>query len=120
MMYNMRNMKTLEKKMKKPEYYFFPTYMLHAPVSQTAKIVYMLLINRAFDVKSRNRKIGWKNQILVRYPLKELAEDCGRGITAMKEAVCELVTEGLIDKCSRQGMISEFEIHIPEENIEAL
>ena len=120
MMYNIKNMKTLEKNIKKPEYYFFPTYMLNAPVNQTAKIVYMLLINRAFDTKSRNRRIGRKNQILVRYPLKELAEDCGRGITAMKDAVCKLVAEGLIDKCSWQGMISEFDIHIPEENIEAL
>ena len=102
----------LQKGSKRPECFAFPKYMLRAPVSQTAKMIYMLLIDRATDKKSRDRIVLKDGSIRVVYMMKDLAEDCGRGLTAIKDAVHELEDAALIRKYGFQGAKSEFCVYV--------
>ena len=101
-----------QKGSKKPESFAFPKYMLRAPVSQTAKMIYMLLLDRAMDKKSRDRIVLKDGKIRVVYMMKDLANDCGRGLTVIKDAVHELENAGLVKKYGFQGAKSEFCVYV--------
>ena len=101
-----------QKGSKKPESFAFPKYMLRAPISQTAKMIYMLLLDRAMDKKSRDREVLKDGRIRVVYMMKDLAKDCGRGLTVIKDAVHELEDASLVRKYGLQGAKSKFCVYV--------
>ena len=80
-----------------PPFYQFPRFLLTIPISQTARIVYMILYDR-LRLSKRN---GWVDEIggiYIHYPLKNLSKNSGRSISAVKLALNELIEHGLLEK----------------------
>ena len=66
-----------------PQYYQFPEFLLKAPVSQTAKILYMVLYDRA-RLSQRNNWTDEVGRIYLIFPIIELAAKTGRSVSAVK------------------------------------
>lgn len=77
-----------------PKYYQFPEFLIRLPVSQTAKLVYMLLYDRA-RLSKKNQRI--KNGcVYVNFTIKSMAEALGRSESTVKTAYRELDNLGLL------------------------
>ena len=66
-------------------------------ISQTAKLVYSLLLDRT----SLSKKHGWidkQNRIYIIFPIAHIAAATRKGITAVKDALHELDSAGLIER----------------------
>ena len=79
------------------QYYQFPEFLLRLPVSQTAKILYMVLYDRA-RLSQRNHWIDDDGRIYLVYPVIELAAKTGRSVSAVKAGLNELLQAGLLEK----------------------
>lgn len=78
-----------------PPYIQYPRFLLALPLGGTAKLVYCLLLDRA----RLSQANGWtdeENRVYAVYPISALASDLGLGQTAVKCALRELETQGLI------------------------
>jgi len=84
-----------------PPYLPYPRFLLGMDLTQTAKLVYTLLLGRTVLSKSH----GWtddEGKLYINFPLAEIAETLNRGVTAAKDALSELDAAGLIER-RRQG-----------------
>ena len=66
-------------------------------ISQTAKLVYSLLLDRT----ALSKKHGWidkQNRIYIVFPIAHIAAATRKGITAVKDALHELDSAGLIER----------------------
>ena len=79
------------------QYYQFPEFLLRLPVSQTAKILYMVLYDRA-RLSQRNHWIDDDGRIYLIFPVIELAAKTGRSVSAVKAGLNELLQAGLLEK----------------------
>ena len=80
-----------------PPYLPYPRYLLKLNISMTAKAVYALLLNRT----TLSQKNGWIDdcgRVYIIYTIERLAQDIGRGETAIKNAMKELEKEHLLYK----------------------
>lgn len=77
-----------------PKYYQFPEFLLRAPISQTAKLAYMVLYDRA----RRSLKNDWiaDGKIYTVFPIAELAETLGKSQSTVKSVLNELDEAGLL------------------------
>ena len=70
-----------------PPYMAYPRFLLDVDISETAKLVYMLLLDRArLSMKNRD----WQDEIdrvFVLYTIPTLAKDIGKGETTVKKAL---------------------------------
>lgn len=84
-----------------PVYLPYPRFLLGMDLTQTAKVLYALLLDRA----SLSRKTGWKDEeghIFVVYPIVYLANDLGKSSMTVKKALNELEEAGLLVR-KKQG-----------------
>lgn len=84
-------------------YLMFPRFLLDAPVNETAKLLYMLLLDRA---KLSMKKPEWADQtgrVFIHYPITKLAEALHKSETTVKTALSDLEDAGLILR-ARQGI----------------
>ena len=84
-----------------PVYLPYPRFLLGMDLTQTAKVLYALLLDRA----SLSRKTGWKDEeghIFVVYPIAYLADDLGKSPMTVKKALNELEEAGLLVR-KKQG-----------------
>ena len=84
-----------------PVYLPYPRFLLEMDLTQTAKVLYALLLDRA----SLSRKTGWKDEeghIFVVYPIAYLADDLGKSHMTVKKALNELEEVGLLVR-KKQG-----------------
>ena len=100
-----------------PPYMAYPKFLLKLNISETAKLVYMLLLDRArLSMKSRD----WQDEsgrVFVRYTIPDLARDIGKGETTVKKALNQLVQQGLICKQSLgPGQPNKIYVKIQTEN----
>ena len=65
-----------------PHYYQFPEFLLKAPVSQTVKILYMVLYDRA-RLSQKNNWTDDTGRIYLIFPILELAGKIGRSVSAV-------------------------------------
>lgn len=79
------------------QYYQFPEYLLKMPLGQTAKLLYMVIYDRA-RLSQKNGWIDEKGRIYLVYPLTELAAKTGRSISAVKAGLTELLQANLLEK----------------------
>ena len=87
---------------KMPPFLVFPRFLLKMDLSDTAKLVYILLLNRA-KVSMKNG--SWTNSegyVYVHYTIRTMAEDIRRSETTVKNAYGDLEKAGLIRR-ERQG-----------------
>ena len=100
-----------------PPYMAYPKFLLKVNISETAKLVYMLLLDRArLSMKNRD----WQDDqghVFVLYTIPSLAKDIGKGETTVKKALNQLSQQGLILKQSRgAGMPNKIYVRIQVEN----
>lgn len=66
-------------------------------LSLTAKLIYSILLERAF-LSKKNGWIDEQGQIYVIFPIANIAETIHKGITVVKDSLKELETAGLIER----------------------
>ena len=75
----------------------YPRFLLGADLTQTAKVLYAVLLDRA----NLSRANGWTDEdgnIFVVFPLNKLADMVDKGPTTVKTALTELEAAGLIER----------------------
>ena len=80
-----------------PAYLPYPRFLLKMEISQTAKLLYALLLDRS----TLSQKNGWQDgegRIFIVYPVAEIAEMLDKGCTAIKGALKELDAAGLLER----------------------
>ena len=83
----------------------------------TAKLVYSLLLDRA----TLSRKNGWideQGRIYIVFPIENLSAVTHKGITAVKEALHELDTVGLIERKRNFSAPNSIYVKLPTESRE--
>ena len=100
-----------------PPYIAYPRFLLDVDISETAKLLYMLLLDRA-RLSMKNQP--WQDEIgrvFVLYTIPALAKDIGKGETTVKKALNLLIRQDLIMKQSQgAGRPNKIYIKIPSEN----
>ena len=101
-----------------PAFLPYPRFLLRMELTNTARVLYALLLDRA----KLSRRNGWKDekgQIYLIYPISNMAQDLGKSQTTIKKAMRELEDAGLLEK-KRQGfcMPNILYIKIPQEGRE--
>ena len=66
-------------------------------ISQTAKLLYSLLLDRS-TLSQKNKWLDDEGRIHIIYPIAEIAEILDKGSTAIKGALDELDTAGLLER----------------------
>ena len=85
-----------------PPYMVYPRFLSELDLSDTAKTVYVRLLDRG---RLSGRNPGWideQGNVFLHYTIEALARDIGKGETVMKQALHDLEQEGLIKRV-RQG-----------------
>ena len=100
-----------------PPYMAYPRFLLDVDISETAKLVYMLMLDRArMSMKNKD----WQDEmgrVFVLYTIPNLAKDIGKGETTVKKALNQLFKQGLILKQSLgPGQPNKIYVKIPAEN----
>ena len=100
-----------------PPYMAYPRFLLDVDISETAKLVYMLLLDRArMSMKNKD----WQDEmgrVFVLYTIPNLAKDIGKGETTVKKTLNQLVKQGLICKQSLgPGQPNKIYVKIQAEN----
>ena len=75
----------------------YPRFLLDVDLTQTAKVLYAVLLDRA----NLSRANGWVDEdgnIYIVFPLNKLADMVDKGPTTVKTALAELETAGLIER----------------------
>ena len=100
-----------------PPFFMYPRFLLETDLSDTARLVYILLLDRARLSQTNPQWQDETGQVFVYYTIPHLAEASGRGQTGVKAALGQLEEAGLILR-KRQGMgnPSRIYIRIPSEN----
>ena len=87
-----------------PEYMAFPKFLLEkTSLNETAKIVYMILLNRA---RLSQKNDGWTDErghIYIYYPIKDIAAAIHKSEMSVKTALAVLERDKLIDR-QHQGI----------------
>ena len=84
-----------------PVFLPYPRFLLDMDLTQTARVLYALLLDRS----TLSRKNGWKDRqehIYLIYTIAELAKDLGKSHMTIKKALNELTDAGLLEK-RKQG-----------------
>ena len=82
-----------------PPYLQFPEFLMNLPISQTAKITYMVLYNRA-RLSQKNKWLDEEGRIFIIFPIKEICKKIGKGETVVKQALNDLDIAGLLKRKS--------------------
>lgn len=108
-----------------PPFLMYPRFLLEGDLSDTARLVYILLLDRARLSQNSPQWQDETGRVFVYYTIPHLAETTGRGQTGIKAGLRQLEEAGLIFR-KRQGMgnpnriyvriPSEFCPIIPSEN----
>ena len=78
-----------------PSYYQFPNFLIRLSVSQTAKLTYMVLYDRA-RLSQKNEWIDEDGRVYTVYPIADLARVLERSQSTIKSALNELDGAGLL------------------------
>ena len=100
-----------------PPFLMYPRFLLERELSDTARLVYILLLDRARLSQTNPQWQDETGRVFVYYTIPQLAETAGRGQTGVKAGLRQLEEAGLIFR-KRQGMgnPSRIYIRIPSEN----
>lgn len=84
-----------------PPYLPYPRFLLTLPLSETAKLVYALILSRIHLSQSN----GWADEdgsVYCRYPIMTLAADCHKSKSTIVTALADLEAQGLLSR-HREG-----------------
>lgn len=94
-------MRELTRDSQLPPYMAYPKFLLTMDLNETARLVYILLLDRA-RLSMRNYWADPDGKVYLFYPIRELAEDCRKCEMTVKTALADLQRHGLIRR-QRQG-----------------
>ena len=103
-----------------PRFFAYPKFLLALDLSETAKMIYMLLLDRA---KLSMQKEGWQDEqgrVFIHYTIQSLAKVIRKSEMTVKNALKTLEQQGLIYR-QRQGagMPSKIFVKVQTENCPA-
>lgn len=84
-----------------PPYFFFPWFLLDMDLSYTAKLTYVILLDRA-RLSQHNNWTDEAGRIYIIFPIEKIAERLGKSLTTIKSALTELEAAGLIERKRQQ------------------
>ena len=93
------NYKFINEKTIFPSFLQYPEFLLHLPISQTGKTVYMLLYDWA-RLSQKNNWMDENGRIFVIFPIKELSKKLEKSETTIKTVLNELDEVGLLQRRS--------------------
>ena len=97
-----------------PSYLPYPRFLLKMDLSQTAKLLYALLLDRS----TLSQKNGWtddKGRVYIVYPITEIAEILDKGRTTIQDALNELAAVGLMErKRTRFAAANHIYVKVPD------
>lgn len=97
-----------------PPYLPYPRFLLELPLTETARLVYTLLLSRT----TLSQRSGWTNEngwVWCRYTIQELAKDTGKGKTSIVSALADLQEQGLLFRSrSGAGYANRLYLRLPE------
>ena len=85
-----------------PQFFAYPKFLLNLNISETAKMIYVLLLDRA---RLSMKKEDWQDEygrVFVRYTIQSLAKTICKSEMTVKNALKALEQQGLIHR-QRQG-----------------
>ena len=88
-----------------PSYLPYPRFLLKMEITQTAKLLYALLLDRA----TLSQKNGWQDEYgrtYIIFPVTAMADALDKSPSTIKGALNELDSTGLLER-KRQGFSSE-------------
>ena len=93
---------------KLPAYLPYPRFLLKMEISQTAKLLYALLLDRS-TLSQKNKWQDGEGRIYIIYPIAEIAEILDKGSTTIKGALNELDTA---DNSLAKGVVPALDIFL--------
>ena len=90
----MRYITKIEEKKQIP-YFQYPKFLLELQLSQNAKLLYMLLYDRA-RISQKNKWMDEQGRVFAVFPIAELSEKMGKCRSSVKNALKELEDAGWI------------------------
>lgn len=100
----------MTKNTKLPPYLPYPRFLLEADMAQAAKLVYMVLLDRA----TLSQTNGWTDEggrLYLVFPIEGIANAIDRSPMTVKNALAELETSGLIER-QRRGFSAPNHIYV--------
>ena len=86
-----------------PVFLPYPRFLLKIELTNTARVLYAMLLDRA----KLSRRNGWKDekgQIYLLYPISNMAKDLGKSQTTIKKAMRELEDAGWWKRSGRDSV----------------
>ncbi len=86
-----------------PPYMAYPRFLLNMELSETAKLIYVMLLDRA---RLSMKNDGWtdnQDRVFIYYTIEHLAQTIGKSEMTVKSALAALERNHLIDR-ERQGV----------------
>ena len=100
-----------------PRFFAYPKFLLTLDLSETAKIIYVLLLDRA---RLSMKKEDWQDEhgrVFVRYTIQSLAKTICKSEMTVKNALKALEQQGLIYRQRKgAGMPSKIFVKVQTEN----
>ena len=92
----------------------YPWYLLSMPLSDTARVVYSLILHR-INLSQRNNWIDDQGSVYCVYTIKALMHDTGKSRSTITAALAELDSHDLIDRRRRgPGLPNHLYIAVPD------
>ena len=93
-----------------PPYLPYPRFLLQADLTQTAKLLYALLLDRA-TLSQANGWLDESGRIYLMFPIEKIAAALDRSTMTVKTALSELEDAGLIER-RRSGFSKPNRIYV--------
>lgn len=102
---------------KLPSYLPMPRFLIHVPISNTAKLLYTQLLSKA-QLSQKNAWVDVQGRVYFIYPIHQMAVDMDKSITTIKDALRELVASQLLEKIPQgRGRPNHLYVLFPDEEV---
>ncbi|MGN0149409.1 MAG: replication initiator protein A [Clostridia bacterium] len=99
-----------------PTYMMYPKFLLTLPISETAKLIYIMLLDRARLSASKGDYTDKNGHVYIYYPIEDIADDIHKSRTTVKNALAALETSKLILRVHQSiGQASKIYVKIIRE-----
>ena len=99
-----------------PQYIPFPCFLLDMDLSQTAKLVYAVLFNRA-NLSKKNGWIDEQGRVYITFSLESIMETIHKSRTPVKNAMRELYNLGLVERKRNYSAANTIYVKLPLEGL---
>lgn len=94
-----------------PPYMMYPKFLLTQHISETAKLIYVLLLDRARLSATKHEYTDRNGRVYIYYPIEDMADDIHRSRTTVKNAFAALEGSKLIVRV-HQGIGQASKIYV--------